>query len=332
MKFLVVGCGSIGRRHLMNLRSLNAGDVAVCDVDAGGRAAAAAGGASPVFDDLDRAMDWRPDAVLVCVPNAGHADVAIMALNRGAHCFIEKPLAHTREAADRLVAAARATRRVVLVGCNMRFHAGVAQLKEALTARPGAGSWIFRAHFGHHLANWRPGRDYRTTYSSAADQGGGIVLDAVHEIDYLGWLGGPIVAVDARGGRVGDLEIDTEDHAHLRLTFASGAIGEVQLDYLRPVKSRGCEIIGPGMVLTWISEGKNPETIRVRQFDGNAGIWKDLFVSEAYDANAMYVDEMRHFIDCLHGSVAAALDADGAREVLALALTAREQVQAQELP
>ena len=322
MRFLVVGCGSIGRRHLTNLVQMGAGQVLACDANPATLDAVTSGLGIPGFSDFKEALDQGPDVVMVCTPTHLHMPPALAALEAGAHLFIEKPLSSSLEGTDRLLKLAQQKQRTVLVGCNMRFHPGVAHLKRELDAGAIGEPLLFRAHFSHYLPNWRPGQDYRQTYSARRDQGGGIVMEGVHEIDYLRWLGGEIAEVKASRALLSDLEIETEDSALLLLRLAAGRLAEVHLDYLRPFKSRGCEVVGTDGILTWLSDGKAPERVRVSRYDPGDGRWKDIHRCDEYDGNQMYLEEMRHFLACIVGEATPMLDVAGARRVLEVALEA----------
>lgn len=323
MKCLVVGAGSIGRRHVRNLQALDLGPLSVCETDVMARESVSREFGIKGYGRLADALAAGPDAVFVCTPTHEHLPVAGAALGAGAHVFIEKPLAASLAGIAELIAEARARCRTVLVGCNMRFHPGVAMLKAALDQHVVRRPLYFRARFSHYLPNWRPGSDYRLCYSARRDQGGGIMLEGVHEVDYLRWLGGEVERVAGSVAHLSDLDIDGEDYALVMLQFESGAVGQIHLDYLSPVKLRGCEIVGEDGRLCWTSEGKNPEVVRVHRNTGPGGSQEDLYRCDAYDSNLMYVEEMKHFVACLSGSVKPALDLMGAERVLALALEAR---------
>lgn len=328
MKCLVVGAGSIGRRHLRNLQALSPGPLSVCETDSDALESAAREFGVKGYARLADALDAGPDAVLVCTPTHLHLPVATAALEAGAHLFIEKPLAASLAGAAGLVTKARIRRRTVLVGCNMRFHPGMASLKRALEQSAVKRPFYFRARFSHYLPNWRPGTDYRQSYSARRSQGGGIMLEGVHEIDGLRWLGGEVERIAGHAAHVSDLEIDGEDYALLLLQFEEGRVGQIHLDYLSPVKLRGCEVVGEEGVLRWSSEGKNPESVHVHRDAGPGGKREELYRCEAYDSNAMYVEELKHFLGCVDGSAKPALDLEGAVRVLALALAAREAADA----
>lgn len=321
MKLLVVGCGSIGRRHAANAAVL--AETAVADTHAPAAEACARETGATAIERIEDAYAWKPDGVVVATPHRSHLAIARQAIAAGAHVLIEKPLSHTLEGvADFLDAADRAGRRAYVV-CNMRFHPGPAALKQALHR---IGTPLFaRAHVGNYLPAMRPGRDYRELYAARRSEGGGVVLDAVHEIDYLTWLFGPAASATCRASRLSDLDLDVEDHALIALRHGSGVESSAELDYLRARKSRGCEIIGSRGVLHWHSDGKDPERCTVRYFAANAQDWEPVAEVSAVDTAEPYRALMRAFVREIDepGTTAIATAREGAA-VLCTALRALE--------
>lgn len=320
MKVLVVGCGSIGRRHAANAVALATAAVLDVSPDAA-RACAEATGAVP-FDTLHAALAWKPDAVVVATPHRSHLEVARAAI-ASADVLIEKPLSHSLAGVEELLAAADTARHRAFIVCNMRFHPGPAALRQALH-RVGVPLFA-RAHVGNYLPSMRPGRDYRELYAARRSEGGGVVLDAVHEIDYLSWLFGPVREVTCRAGKLSTLDLDVEDHALLALRHDSAVEASAELDYLRPRKSRGCEIVGTEGVLLWHSDGKNPERCSVRFFGSGASDWETIVDIPALDTARPYSDLMAAFLQEVQtpGTTVLASAHDGAR-VLEVALAALE--------
>jgi predicted dehydrogenase len=324
VKALVVGYGSIGARHASNLVKLGVEDVAVCEVDAALRAVAATRHAR-VTAELDAALAGRPDVVLVCVPTHLHAAVAVAALDAGADVFVEKPIAVALADADRIVAKQAQTGRIVMVGCNMRFHPGVQALRELVDAAALGAIQLVNAHFGHALPSWRPGADYRRTYSARIQQGGGVLMEGIHEFDYVDWLGGGIADVRCVGGRSGTLEIDGEDTALAYCRLTDGGAAVIRLDLLRPEKRRGCEIVGTRGMARWLSVGKAPETLTVERLAADGAGWRKQ-AADTYDGNEMYLAALRQFLAAVRREAPPAVDAAQARRMLALVLAARRQL------
>ena len=318
MRLLIVGCGSIGRRHAAN--GVGLADTAVVDSDmrAAGECARRLG--TSCFPELASALAWKPDRVVVAVPNHLHLSVAREALNVGADVLIEKPIAESLESARRFINQAPEAASRVFVACNMRFHPGVSALRSAL-GRIGRPLFA-RAHVGNYLPSMRPGRDYRELYCARRKTGGGVILDAIHEIDYLMWFFGAVSGVTSVAAKLSDLDIDVEDYACICLRHGGGVVSEIQMDYLRPFKRRGCEIVGEKGMLLWASEGKSPERCHVRGFSSDEGRWDSLLVEEDVDTNRPY----RKMLECfLNGGTARGMLLDGpaALDELKVALQAQ---------
>jgi len=307
-EFVVVGAGSIGRRHLRNLVALGVSGLAVVEPDAGRRQQACAEVGARAIADLESALAMRPTAVLVCTPPNTHVAVARAALGVGAHVFIEKPIASTRDAAlEALVMEAQRTSRL-LVGYNLRFHAGLRRVRDLATSGAIGRLLTARAEFGQYLPDWRPGGDYRSGYIVRRD-GGGILLDASHEVDYMRWICGEVTAVYAALGKLSLLEMEAEDTAVLVLRHHSGVLSEIHLDCVQRGYSRSCKLVGSEGTIEW-----NFRTGLRHTRDGST--WSE--ESIAPDANEMYVEEMRHFLACVESRATPLVDGETALAVLAV--------------
>lgn len=103
MKFLVIGCGSIGERHIRNLKSPLATDVIACDIRKERLRLIEERYGIETYGDIEKALAQQVSAVLICTPTSTHIPVALAAANRGYHLFIEKPLAHALDGIDQLI-------------------------------------------------------------------------------------------------------------------------------------------------------------------------------------------------------------------------------------
>jgi len=314
---LVIGCGSIGQRHAANAAAI--ASVAVADVDRAKAVAVAAAIGGAACESVEAGLAARPDAVVIAVPHQHHLPLAARALAGGSELLIEKPLAASLDGVAGFLRQS-AGRRVRVV-CNMRFHPAIAALRAAL---PMIGKPRFaQAHYGNYLPDMRPGADYRTLYCASAAAGGGVILDAIHEIDYLIWMFGAVQRVTAEAGKLSELDIDVEDYASIVLTHAGGVRSEIHLDYLQRSKRRGCVIAGSEGTLVWTSEGKSPERCLVRFCAAGASEWQVILDQPALDTGAPYAELMQRFLDPQAGD-SELLDARGGAECLAVALAARQ--------
>jgi predicted dehydrogenase len=314
---LVVGCGSIGERHLRNLRALGVADLRAFDASAARVEHVKGTHGVTGYDSLQAALADGPTAVLVCTPPHAHLPVAADAIAAGAHVFLEKPIAPTLEGVDALIAQARQAGRLLQVGYNLRFEPGMRRVKQMVDEGAIGRVHVIQAEFGQYLPDWRPTQDYRRNYIVSVDTGGGIILDGSHEIDYVRWLGGEVSRIYCTARRLGTLDMDTEDTALLVMTMGDGVLGEVHMDCLQRVYTRRCKVVGSTGTLTWeLKTG-------VRWYSVEAGAWQDFPVQG--EVNDMYVEEMRDFLARLAAPEAsAAIDGREGRRVLELALAAKE--------
>jgi len=317
MNILVIGCGSIGERHIKNLITLSAGSIIVSDTNPDRLEYIKEKYFLDVFDDVDAAFATHPDIVLVCTPPPLHIPLAMKAVDHGCHVFIEKPLSHTLDHVEGLLTKAKKKQRIVFVGYNLRFQKGIRLMKQLLEEEAIGKTLAIRAEFGQYLPDWRPSQDYTKSYTAQQSMGGGIILDGSHEIDYVRWFAGEITEVSCFAGTLGSLHVDVEDTAEILLRTANGAIAEIHLDFLQRVYSRTCKIIGTQGTLLWdYSENM------VRLYSAKTKEWKTFPLQT--EPNEMYLEEMKHFLACINGKAVPLIDGYEAKKVLEIALAAKK--------
>jgi len=179
-----------------------------------------------------------------------------------------------------------------------------------------------RIQAGQYLPDWHPWEDYRRGYSAKQDLGGGIILDGIHEIDYITWFLGEVSQVFCFAGKLSSLEIDTEDTAEILLRFREGSIAEVHLDYIQRSYSRSCQIIGEEGTILWdLNDGQ------VRLYTAESGKWQTFPQDPSYDMNQMYIEEIRHFLQCIEGNTMPVQDINSASRAIEIALAAKRASQ-----
>ena len=318
MKLLTIGCGAIGRRHAENAKKY--AEVSIYDENDLVSQTVGAALQVPTFRTLASALQWLPDVVVVSTPPHSHVSIASQAIVAGAHVLIEKPISNVVHGVDLLIRTARENNRKIYVVCNMRFHPAVIVVQKNLTkiGRP----FFARAHYGNYLPNMRPDRDYRSLYAAKRSLGGGVILDAIHEVDYLRWLLGEVESVIASAATLSDLEIDVEDYASLLLTHNNGVRSEIHLDYLQQCKRRGCEIVGEQGTLLWESLGKKPELCTVKLFLKATQTWETLYQETMEDLNQPYDLLMQSLIHALQGETTILATAEDGLAALKVSLAA----------
>ncbi len=316
MKILVVGCGSIGARHIRNLRTLGITDIGVVDSLAARAQEVARTLGVQQYRQMDEGLAGKPDSVLVCTPPHAHIPIARQAVSGGCHVFIEKPLSDTLEGVDELLTDAACRGRIIYVGYNLRFQGGRSGLKQRLDGAVIGRPMNIRAEFGQYLPDWRPAQDYRQSYTARAAMGGGIILDASHELDYVRWLGGEVESVLCATGKLSALEMDAEDMAEITLCIKGNIIAQVHLDCLQRIYVRTCKVVGEKGTLIWdLKQG-------VRHYVAATARWQDEQI--APDLNDMYVEEMKHFLSCVRGEASPLVDGVTGKRVLELVLAAKK--------
>jgi predicted dehydrogenase len=278
MKVLVVGLGSIAKRHIAALRVIDP-EVEIfawrSQVDA-----APVAGVTSVFE-LGAIQGLRIDFAIVSNPTAMHKatieDLLVL------HCplFIEKPLhaaLDLQELLDQVDAAGVAT----YVACNLRFLGCIRFVQSALAAQ-GKRLQEVNAYCGSYLPDWRPGQDFRQNYSARADLGGGVHIDLIHELDYLYWLFGMPEQVTSVFRNRSALAITAIDYANYTLEYPEFA-ASVVLNYYRRDPKRTLELVLEDE--TWLVDLR---ANRVSCGD------KELFSSTETIADT-YLAQMQHFV------------------------------------
>jgi len=245
LKALVIGYGSIGRRHARVLMELG------CRVAVVSRRSVVF---EPSYSELSQALSaWQPDYVVVASKTSEHFQTVEDLTQHGFRdcVLIEKPLF------DQPAEMPKHNFSHVAVGYNLRCHPLLRRLKSFVN---DAGN-ILTAHVyvGSFLPHWRPETDYRKSYSAKRKDGGGVLRDLSHELDYVLWLFGPWNKLTAHGGRFSGLEIDTEDAFSLLMETEYCPLVSIHMNYLDRVPRREI-IMNTNRHTCWVDLVKNKIT------------------------------------------------------------------------
>ena len=324
MKFLVVGCGSIGERHIKNLNKLGprggVDKIFAYDKNVKRLAELEKKYDIKICHSLDAGLTESPNAVLVCTPTNTHISVAMRALKQNCHIFIEKPISHNMVSVDKFLTTAKRQNRIIAVGYNMRFHPGLQLVKKMLGSNKFGKVLVARAEYGQYMPDWRPQQDYKKIYSAKKFEGGGIILDASHEIDYIMWLLGDVKELMCQADKVSDLKIDVEDAADILIRFNSGALANIHLDALQKYYARSCKLICEKGIIVW----DYPKNI-VEVFSAKT-CQRKIFKIKS-DSNDMYLAEITHFIDCIRNKKRPIVTGDDGKKTLEIALAAKKSAE-----
>jgi len=234
-------------------------------------------------------VDTLPfDVAFVTNPTAFHVDTALFCAQRGMNLYIEKPLSDSLKGVPFLLELIKSKKLRTHVGCVLRFDPLLNAIKHFIKDRTVIGAHAVCKTF---LPRWRPHRDYRSSYSAKKSLGGGVLLDLIHEPDYLAWLFGPIEAIEGEAGKRKNHEIETEDYGELFILHNSGVRSHVSLDYFDEREERTITLWGEDFTL----EGNlRTRTLKIRTKKGELSDYYPLF-----DRNSLYLAELKHFFECL---------------------------------
>jgi predicted dehydrogenase len=320
VRVLVVGCGSIGRRHARVLQEIGVRDIAVCDPSEPARAAVQADlGLGEGYADYRHALEHGFDAVVLCTPPWLHIAQAKTAIEIGCDVLTEKPLSHNLEGIDDLIATVERHDRILMVAFCMRFHAGLLRVKSLLDE--GAIGRLFSCRFevGEYLPSCRPGVDYRTLFVTREDVG--VTIDYIHEPDLAIWLVGQRVRdVTAMTAQLSDLEMAGDDVAEQILRFDDRCMAQIHVDCARRTRRRVAQFLGvEGVIEIDFTEWDNCIIDTYRASDEQ---WSRQTVGGERDD--MFRAEDRLFLERVISREPPALDAFEGRKSLAVVLAARE--------
>jgi predicted dehydrogenase len=290
LKIVVVGLGSIGKRHLRNLLHIGYSDIAVVSRN----------GVLPrefdnnnVYSTIEEALiNNQFDAAFICTPTSLHIHNLLLLLkHRIQNIYIEKPLSNSFEDLDETVKLANSYSSNVCVGYDLHFEPGLQKVRELLQQKTIGRVISANAFVGQHLPQWRPYQDYRKGMSAKREMGGGVMLDLIHEIDYLYWLLGNIESVASSYINTGELEVETEEAAEMLLKFSNGVMATVHLDYWQPQLKRFCVFTGTKGTIYWdIAEQKITVTNMQKQ--------QQEFSYESFNRNDRFVHIVKTFLEC----------------------------------
>ena len=127
------------------------------------------------------------------------------------------------------------------------------------------------------------------------------VLDDIHEIDCHLWLFGRVEDIFCRAAKLSNLQMDSEDYAEISLSFSSGVISQIHMDFLAKSRTRGCEIVGQKGILLWEERGK-PSECSVKFYSDKDRKWCDLFGPATTDGNECYLQQLRELFAVVEGA------------------------------
>jgi predicted dehydrogenase len=248
-KVLIIGAGSIGKRHVRAFRDIEGVEVSVVDSrEQRAQQIAREFGCTEWFTDLATVPLYRFNAAVIATPADSHIPIANACVAAGLHLLIEKPLSIRLDGVENLMATCEAKNLVAAVGYVLRFHPTVIKMRELVLGGFLGRPLSMDATCTHYLPDSRP--DYRQTYYGSTNAGAGVILDLSHELNYAEWLFGPLRIDACRRTLIADLGIPDEGTADIALRSPTGLLARIHLDAGDRNVRRKCHIVGSHAELT----------------------------------------------------------------------------------
>ena len=289
-KIAFVGLGSIATRHLKNVHAYLTSQGDCCTVDlyrsSLGR---------PLADELKTLVsnsylytdvipsDRQYDVVFVTNPTSMHYETVERFAAHTKSFFIEKPVFDSTNVDERIFETIKKI--PSYVACPLHYNAVLQYVKENVNSDDVICA---RAMSSSYLPDWRPGQDYRKTYSAHKDLGGGVSIDLIHEWDYLTWLFGMPTECKQIIKKVSNIEIDSDDLA-IYIGKNDKTAFELHLDYFGRQAQRTLDLftaddtIHCDLIAGTVSYLKKGETIKLES-----------------ERNAFQMAEIAHFFEIIN--------------------------------
>ena len=225
-KVLFIGIGSIAKRHIRNLKDVLSERNIKYRIDAFRRNLSdKPEGIDDVYNNISEVPN-NYDVIFITNPTDKHLETLRHFHDKGKHFFIEKPVVSLNQHEEAKGFNLK-KESIYYVACPLRYNAVIQWIKNNINV---ADVISVRSISSSYLPDWRPGQDYRDTYSAHKDMGGGVSIDLIHEWDYLTYLFGWPQKINSFIGKKSNLEIDSDDYA-IYIAEYLDKIVELHLDY-----------------------------------------------------------------------------------------------------
>jgi predicted dehydrogenase len=312
-----VGYGSIGKRHIKNLSTIKNMEIIVNTKRKEDRFLKNSN--CIISSSLELCIKEKPDFAIICNETSYHIDTAIKLAKAGIHLFIEKPISNSLKNIKVLKKISEKNKIIIHIGSVLHFHPCIKKIKEIIEKKELGRILSVNVENGSYLPNWHPKEDYRKSYASKKELGGGVILTCIHEIDYLCWFFDKINETVSYTRKISDLDLSVDDVSSILFLFKNNIIGQVHLDYFQRPNSRTCKIIGTKSTLVC-----DLESNFIKIFNNNSKKWKTKLELKKYDRNLMYKNELAYFIKCIKNNLKDYNDIKQGEYVLKIALSVKK--------
>ncbi|MBR8537384.1 Gfo/Idh/MocA family oxidoreductase [Carboxylicivirga sediminis] len=279
MKVLIIGLGSIAKKHIVALRKL----VSPLELYAlrSIKPSNEMEGVHNLYSLSDAPANI--DFIMICNPTVNHYETIKECIPFKCPLFIEKPVLKSLEGSNVLLASLEKNNIKSYVAFSLRFHPVIKFLKIAIKGKTPIEASVY---CGSYLPDWRPNTDYTKSYSASESRGGGVHLDVIHELDYVYWLFGKPDNVNSVKLKISDLQITSKDYANYTFIYER-FVANISLNYFRKKPKRIIEIVFKDEIWT-----ANLLKCEVTNEQGEV-----LFSNPDYNVLDTYENQLQYFIN-----------------------------------
>ncbi len=296
LRVAVVGYGSIGRRHVENLGALGVEQITIVRRVLGFNPAFTPPPRATIVHTVEAALDRELDLAIVCNPTSLHLKAAQPFVAASVPVLIEKPIAASLEQLQEAESWLAGASSSIGIAYCLRYHPAYLAARDALHDGSMGDLLSARTWFESYLPDWHPWEDYRVSYASRPELGGGVLPTLDHELDFLHWCLGTPIQVRGWSARSGALEMPADDLAEFEMCFANDVWTTTRLSMCRRDRSRGFEFVGTRDVLGFDWEGGR---LAWQPKRGCIEPAKVLWQDGGYDVNRMYFDLLRDALEAV---------------------------------
>ncbi len=282
-KILIVGYGSIGRRHHKNLLNYNK-DFYFYILT---RQKIKNNKKNTRFVKNIAEVKEKIDYLFICTGANEHLKYIYLFILKVQKIFVEKPLSQNSKGLIKLYQFCKKNKIKIFVGYNIIYLDSLLKLRQIIKTEK-----ILKVSIktNYDLRLWRKNIRYQNSVSASKNRGGGVLLELSHDIHYLLWLLGKPKWVSCYFSKLSNLKVDTEDNVILNIGF-NKAISNIQMDFINKYYQRNLEILTNRNYYQWNYSKNN-----LMKFDQKTKKLKLIFKGNP-DKNISYKNEISYFFN-----------------------------------
>jgi predicted dehydrogenase len=299
MKFLVVGLGSMGKRRIRNLQYLGEQDVIGFDMLDDRRKECEEKYHITTFNNIDKAMTEKPDALVISTPPNHHLEYELLAAKNNKHFFCEAGV--FSKGVDELIKICKTKKIVAAPSATLRFNDSIKKIKKLIDEKKIGTVVAVTYHMGQYLPDWHPWENISKFYVGQRETSATREM-VPFEMEWLTWIFGDVEKLSCIKGKISALPVDIDDVYQLIFQFKSGVIGHLLIEVISRTPTRILRIVGEKGSIEWnwmddVVKMYDPEKKKWIEFKEEKGFKEKGYVAK----ENMYIEEIRNFVQAIHG-------------------------------